>query len=149
MQKEYIDEDRDILEDIKSKTDRGYNNSQVTRERAADDLVFYHISQWDDNLLDTSDLSYRGQFDKLHKAVRQITAELQANAIQVDFQPIDISREDDADLLDGLYRSDDRVNSSQESYWNAQVEQIVCGVGGWYLYTEYETLRNGNRNHNN
>jgi len=141
-----MDEDKERLKHIKDLTDKAYTNSQVTREQGSDDLVFYHVTQWDDNLLGTSDLKYRGQFDLLHKAVRQANAELIANTIQVHFDPIDDTADEQAEFLSGLYLTDDRSNSSQEAYNNAQMEALVCGVGAWELYTEYESNRSGSSN---
>jgi len=132
------------LKDIKRMHDKAYLNGQTTRERAADDMTFYWVSQWDDALLGDSSLSYKGEFNILRKAGRQIIADLRANPIQIDFQPNDDEREDGADLIDGLYLSDDRVNTSLESYDNASSESVVCGVGAWELYTEYVSNRAGN-----
>ena len=73
-------------------------------------------------------------------------ADLRANPIQVDFDPKAGTRDDGADLIDGLYLSDDRVNTTQEAYDNASNEAVVCGVGAWELYTEYESNRAGNEN---
>ncbi|MFW0778452.1 MAG: portal protein [Rickettsiales bacterium] len=129
------------LKTLKTLHDKAYNHGQVPREQASDDLVFYYVTQWDDNLLGESQLQYRGQFDIVRKAGRQIIGDLRGNPVQVDFQPINDTREDAADLLDGLYLSDDRCNSSIESYDVAQNEMVVCGVGGWILYTEYESMR--------
>lgn len=132
--------------EIKKLHDKAYTHNQVTRERAADDMLFYWITQWDDNNLGETTLSYRGEFNILRKAGRQIIADLRANPIQIDFNPKADSREDGADLIDGLYLSDDRVNTTLESYDNASSEAVVCGVGAWELYTEYESSRSGNRN---
>lgn len=134
------------LEELKTLHDKAFNYNTITRERAADDTVFYYVTQWDDNLLGDSELQYRGEFNVLRKAGRQIMADLRANPIQVDFDPKAGTRQDGADLLDGLYLSDDRVNSTQESYDNASNEAVVCGVGAWELYTEYESNRAGNEN---
>lgn len=121
--------------------DEGYNNSRVTRMDAADDLVFTWVTQWDDSLLTTSNLSYRGEFNIIAKAIRQVLADLRANPIQISFHPLENADEDDAELVDGMYRTDDLKNESQESYFNASQEAVSCGVGGWELYTEYETPR--------
>jgi len=134
------------LKKLKRMHDKAYNSGLVTRERAADDSVFYWVTQWDDNLLGETQLQYRGEFNILRKAGRQIMADLRANPIQVDFDPKDSTREDGADLIDGLYRSDDRINTSIEAYDNASAEAVVCGVGAWELYTEYATNRAGNDN---
>lgn len=134
------------LNKIKEMHDRAYEYGQTTRLRAADDMLFFHITQWDDNLLGASNLQYRGQFDVLRKAGRQICADLRSNPVQVNFVPKDDAREDGADLLDGLYLTDDRANTSLEAYDNAVGEAVVCGVGAWELYTEYQSDRGGNEN---
>lgn len=123
--------------------DKAYCYGQETRLRAADDLLFYWVTQWDDSTLGESSLQYRGQFDVLRKAGRQIMADLRANPIQVNFVPKSESREDGADILDGLYLTDDRANTTLESYDNATGEAVVCGVGAWELYTSYASNRAG------
>lgn len=123
--------------------DKAYLANQTTRQRAASDMVFYHITHWEDGLLSQSNLEYQGQFDILRKAGRQIMGDLKANPVQVDFQPKVETRDDGADLIDGLYRADDRINTSIEAYGNGTNEAVVCGLGGWELYTEYESNRAG------
>lgn len=134
------------LAELKELHDKAYTHGEVPREQAANDLVFYHVTQWDENLLSGSSLAYRGQFDIIRKAGRQILSSLRANPIQVDFKPKAESRDDGADFLDGLYRSDDRVNTSIEAYNIASQESVVCGVGAWLLHTEYETSMLGDMN---
>lgn len=125
--------------------DKAYTRGQVTRERAADDLVFYWVTQWDDNLLGESQLLYRGEFNVIRKAGRQIMSDLSANPIQVNFEPVEDTDESGADIIDGMYRSDMRNNRSQEAKKNALQEAVVCGVGAWELTTEYKSNRNGSR----
>lgn len=131
------------LDKIKKLHDLAYEYGQTTRLKAADDLLFYWVTQWDDNLLGASNLQYRGQFDVLRKAGRQIVADLRSNPVQVNFVPKDDAREDGADILDGLYLTDDRANTSLEAYDNAVGEAVVCGVGAWELYTRYKSDRSG------
>lgn len=128
---------------LKQLHDKAYVANQDTRERASDDLVFYWISQWDDRLLNDSQLQYKGEFNILRKAGRQIMADLAANPVQVNFEPEDETREDGADIIDGVYRRVDRENSSIEAYQNGSTESVVCGFGAWEVYAEYESLRNG------
>jgi len=131
------------LTQLKELHDKAYCHGQTTRLRAADDMMFYHITQWDDSTLGESSLQYRGQFDVLRKAGRQIMADLRANPVQVNFVPKSESRDDGADILDGLYLTDDRANTSLEAYDNATGEAVVCGVGAWELYTAYASNRAG------
>ena len=134
------------LIDLKRMHDKAYIASQTTRERGADDLVFYWVTQWDDSILAGSQLAYRGEFNILRKAGRQILADLALNPVQIDFVPKDETRDDSAEILDGLYRADCHKNTSIEAFNNAQVETVVCGVGAWELRTEYATKRIGDKN---
>ena len=131
------------LDKLKSLHDKAYCYGQETRLRAADDMLFYWITQWDDSTLGESTLQYRGEFNILRKAGRQIMADLRSNPIQIDFVPASESRDDGADVLDGLYLTDDRANTTLESYDNAAGETVVCGVGAWELYTAYASNRAG------
>lgn len=123
--------------------DKAYNRGQVTRERAADDMVFAWVTMWDDNLLGESQLQYKGEFNIIRKALRQILSDLNTNPIQVDFDPVDGTDDSGADILDGMYRSDMRNNRSQEAKDNALQEAVVCGVGAWELTNEYKSNRRG------
>ena len=131
------------LTQLKEKHDLAYCYGQETRLRAADDSLFAWVSQWDDSTLGESSLQYRGEFNVLRKAYRQIVADLRSNPVQVNFVPASESREDGADIIDGLYLTTDRANTSIESYDNAVSEAVVCGVGAWELYTKYASNRAG------
>ena len=133
------------IKEIKELHDKAYQHGKITRERSADDSVFYWVTQWDESTLGESSLGYKGEFNILRKAGRQIIGDLRANPVQVDFEPKGDSK-DGGDLIDGLYRSDDRVNSSIEAYDNAKQETVVAGIGGWELFTEYETNQIGDEN---
>ena len=118
--------------------DSAYNRGQVTRERAADDLVFAWITQWDDQLLGESQLQYRGEFNILRKAMRQIISDLHANPIQIDFEPVG-DNYNAADLMDGIYRTSCRKNTSIEAFDNATQESVVAGFASWELENVYES----------
>ena len=131
------------LKDIKLMFDKAYTNNQDTRRKAADDLIFCWVTQWDDELINSVPLQYRGQFDILRKAVRKILSDLRSNPVQPDFKPKDDNRTDDAELLDGIYRAEDRQLCSQEAKDYAAQDAVVCGFGAWELYTEYVSNRAG------
>ena len=106
-------------------------------------MLFAWISQWDDTYLAESDLSYRGEFNILRKAMRQIITDLISNPVQVDFEPIDATDDSAAELMDGMYRADMRNNTSLEAKKNCNQETIVCGYGAWELRNEYKSNRMG------
>ncbi len=124
---------------IQQAFNRDFNFSKITRERAAADLSFFWITHWDDALLSGSQLLYKGEFDLLRRAMRDILSDMRSAPVQADFEPKDGTPEEDAEILDGIYRTSWRSNASQESSDNASIEQVVCGLGGWRLRTCYES----------
>jgi hypothetical protein len=134
------------LKKLQKGFNRDYDANTEARESAADDLFFYWVTQWDDQLIADIPLQYRGQFDILRKAGRQIMSDLRLNPVQPDFRPKDDTRTDDAELMDGLYRADDRSLASQYAYDYATQDAVVCGYGAWELYTKYATNQVGDLN---
>ena len=131
------------LKELKDFQDLGFNNNVITRERASDDMVFYWVTQWDELSINETELSYRGEFNIIRKAGRQISADLMSNPVQLNFDAKDPDREDGADLVDGLYLASERLNTCQEAFSNADNEAIVCGVGAYEYFTEYESNNAG------
>jgi len=143
----YADDSDDLeLHDIMAMHDRAYEHSKITRERAADDLVFYWITNWDESTLGESTLGYKGEFNIIRKAGRQIIGDLRANPVQVNFYQKDEDDNDAGDLMDGIYRASTRENTSVEAFDVAKQEAVVCGLGGWELYTDYDTNKLGDQN---
>lgn len=134
------------LEELKKLHEKAYLYSTDTRERAAHDMLFYWKTQWDDDFLNESQLGFRGEFNILRKAGRDIMADLSANPVRVDFDPKDEERTDGAEILDGIYRSTCRENSSIEAFNVGEHDSVVCGYGAWELYTDYESIRGENNN---
>lgn len=134
------------LDQLKTLHDAAYTHNQTTRIKAADDLLFSRVTQFDSSLLESSQLGYKGEFNILRKATREIMSDLRTNQVQIEFEPKADSRDADAELLNGIYLSSDRENTSIEAYDNASQECVDCGIGGWELLTEYESNRAGDRN---
>jgi len=133
------------LKDLKEMHDKSYVFSDETRENGANDSLFFWITHWDDFMLQTSPLAYRGQFDIIRKAYRQIVSDIKSNPVQNDFVPLGDEREGSGELLDGIYRASLNHNTSIEAFNNADQETIVCGYGAWVLSSEYVTNRGGDR----
>lgn len=130
--------------DIQRNFNTDFSYSKITRERSAADLSFFWITHWDDALLSGNQLLYKGEFDLLRKAMRDILSDMRAAPVQADFEPKDGTPEEDADIMDGIYRTSCRDNSSAEAFDNSAIEQVVCGLGGWRLRTCYESDSMGN-----
>ena len=136
------------LKEIMEYHDSAYDNNQSTRERAADDLVFYWVSQWSDSLFNSTDLEFRGSFDILRKAGRDIITKLKENPVSLSFHPVDVKNDEAEQLsetMSGLYMSDELNNISIEAKENALSEAIVCGFGAYKMETKYEYNRLGKK----
>lgn len=127
------------LDELMKLHDKAYDSGYDTRLKAADDMVFAWLTQWDDTYLSQSDIGYRGEFNILRKAMRQILTDLTLNPVQVDFDPVDATDDSGADLMDGMYRADMRNNTSLEAKKNANQEAVVCGAAAWELRAEWKT----------
>lgn len=117
--------------------DEAYISSQDIREKAADDLLFARVTQWDDPYLNTQ-LEYRGQFDQIRKARRQILSEMRANPVQVTYIAGRDGDEDTADLLERRYRFDMSSPAAKQATMIAQQDQLDCGFGAWRVVTDHE-----------
>ena len=133
------------LKEIKDLHDKAYVSGQFNREKASNDMLFYFITQWDEDILSETQLAYRGEFNVLKKAGRQIISDLASNPVEIDFEPINETRVDAAELADGIYRKSCSHNSSIEAFENAKQENIVCGFGAWEVVAEYVSTRSGNK----
>jgi len=133
------------LTDLKRLHDKGFNSGQVNRECASDDLVFYWVTHWDDSLLQDIQMDYRGEFDMIRSAGKQILADLASNPIQNDFESINDTPDEVAELADGLYRRDSNHNTSLEAFAVAEQESVVCGVGAWIIETKYVSSKTGSK----
>jgi len=127
------------FEDIHKMHKAARNYNEQRRQDAQNELYFYWISHYSDAWRDALPLKFQGQFDQLRKAGRKIMADLNANQVRADFQPIDGTSEDMGDFADRLYRTDSRRNDSREAFHNAINECVPCGFGAWRLITDYET----------
>jgi hypothetical protein len=123
--------------DILRYHDEAYTASQNVRERAADDLVFARVTQWDDAYLGTQ-LEYRGQFDMIRKARRKNLSEMRANPVQVSYLPGLEGVAETAEVLEKLYRHDMTTPGAKQATVIAQQDQLDCGLGAWRLVTDYD-----------
>lgn len=125
------------LENIKRLVQSSESSTSATREEASDMLVFGRINQWDDEIGDGVQLQYRGAFDIVKPRRNRIVAELWANPISVDFKPKDGAKDDAAEIINGMFRTD--MIRSEEAHETAVQDQVDCGFGAFRLCTQYES----------
>jgi hypothetical protein len=124
--------------------DKAYNSE--TRKEAQNLLHFYYISHYTEEWRAALPLKFQGEFDNIKKAGRKIISDLSSQDIQADFSPKDGTDPALSNVMDRLFRTDARKNSSIEAFYNATLEQVPCGIGGWRLVNEWESDKIGDRN---
>lgn len=112
---------------------------QEMQKEYRDDTVFIRVDQWaDDYLNDVATLEYRGTFDLLKSSIRKLMAEMLSNPVQARFRAKSNTSEDQADQMQGIYRTDLRDNRSMNAVKIALRNQLEGGYGAWRFITEYE-----------
>lgn len=132
----------DIVIKINEVLGRDYNATTSQRDQADEDIRFVDIpgGMWEDLFPDffDSDNRPRMEFNKVHQAVYRAIGEWVTNRFRPKFRPEGNSASDkDAELLNGLFRKDERRGNGFEAYDTAVEEMFKCGIGHWKLATEF------------
>jgi hypothetical protein len=132
---------QDVLTQALKEFDLIQSSVSDTREQCLEDRRFYSIAgaQWEGALGESYKDKPMFEVNKVHLAVIRIINEYRNNRISVDFISKDgVDKTKLADVLDGLYRSDEQDSSANEAYDNAFEEATSGGFGAWRLRTVYE-----------
>lgn len=136
----------EYLEDLKDDGDL----MRDQREKANIDMRFIHVSggMWEDLYgTDTQNRTLM-ELDLISPYVQRFINDWNMNRVGVNFEPDNLkTSEDDADLMNGIYRADFRDNSGKMAVDNAVDEAAKCGYGCWKLATVQEDDEDpGNQN---
>jgi len=125
------------LQEVKDLVDTADYSTSATREEASDMLVFGRITQWGDELANSVQVEFRGQFDYIKPKRNRILKDLYANPIDITFKATDGASTESAETLTGMFRRD--MQRAQESNQTMQKDQVDCGMGSFRFITEYES----------
>ena len=119
-----------------------YNATADQRDQADEDIRFVDVpgGMWEDLFPDffSDDNRPKMEFNKVHQSVYRSIGEWVTNRFRPKFRPEgDSANEKDAQLLNGLYRKDERRSGGFEAYDTAVEEMFKCGIGHWRLTTEF------------
>lgn len=131
----------DVHAEAKFEFTRAYAPQQAVRLECLQDRRFCYVpgAMWEGSLEMQFENRPRFEVNKLQQAVIRIFSEYRNNRISVMFRPSDKSATaDDADMVAGLYRSDEDYSTAQEAYDNAFEEAVSGGFGAWRLRAKYE-----------
>ncbi len=110
------------------------------RDKANEDMRFVNVDggQWENFLEDKYEGRAKLEFDLVSNYKNRFVGEWNQNRVGVEYKPDDDkTTDDDADLLNGIYRADFRDNSGRAAIDNAVDECATCGFGAFGLSTEF------------
>lgn len=112
------------------------------RDQANEDMRFVHVTggMWEGFLEKDFDTDrVKMEFDVVSNFLQRFLGELDQSPIGVEYKPDDgKTTDDDAELLNGIYRGDFRNFSGAIATDNAVDEAATCGYGAMKLATESE-----------
>ena len=120
---------------------RAWQAQEDQREAAIEDRRFKNVagSMWEDSIGRQFANRPRFEMDKISREINRLIGEYRANRISVDFRPDSGASSDKmAEIMNGMYLSDERRSNGQEAYNNAFTEGLEGGMGCWRLTTKYE-----------
>lgn len=133
----------DDLNQYKLDVSADYEASQETRQKANEDMRFIGVDggMWEGFLTDThNSITKRArlEFDITSDFVMRFVGEWTLNRANVLYTQDDkATTEEDADLLNGVYRADFKDNDGQISQDNAVLEVSTCGMAAFQLSTKF------------
>lgn len=137
-----IDEDESQkLERFKIDIGKDADIVQDQRAKSNEDMRFVNVTggMWEDFLEDEFDDRTKLEFDIISNYINRFLGEWNQNRVGVEYKPDDSeTSDDDAELLNGIYRADFRQNSGKMSVDNAVDEAATCGYGAFKLATFFE-----------
>lgn len=117
------------------------NDSDNQRENADEDMRFVsdQNGQWEGFREQQFQDRVRLQFDITSDYLNRFIGEWTLNRVGVEYKPDDMATSDeDAELLNGIYRADFRQFGGETAVDNAVQEAATCGYGAFKIATFYE-----------
>lgn len=132
----------DKIDQINDWINLDYNATVDQRDQADEDIRFVDVpgGQWEDLFPQFFDNDNRPkmEFNKVHQSVYRAIGEWVTARFRPSFKPeAKTANEKEAQLLNGLYRKDERRSGGFEAYDTAVEEMFKCGIGAWRLTTEF------------
>lgn len=129
------------LEDWKQEFYTDFAATEEQRDKSNEELRFAMVAggQWEGFLTDSFENRAKIELDQASEYLYRTYAQWTENRVGVNYAPDDdASTDDDAELLDGLFRRDLRRKNGQASIDTAVFEAMGGGYGAFHLDTQYE-----------
>lgn len=132
--------DSETIQQYKDELQTDYEHVKVQSDLADEDMRFINVDggQWEDYGSSSNDDRVKLEVDIVSDYVYRFVGEWNQNRVGVEFKPEDGSTDEDAELLNGIYRADYRQNSGKMSVDNAVDETATVGYGCFKLVAFFE-----------
>jgi hypothetical protein len=130
-----------ILKSFKEDITKDADAMAEQRQEANEDMRFVNVTggMWEDFLQDSYNGRTKLEFDLVSDFVNTFLGEWNQNRVSVEYKPDDSKTTDeDAELLNGIYRADYREYSGKLATDNAVHEVANCGYGCLKMAAVYE-----------
>ena len=110
------------------------------RDKANEDMRFVNVvgGMWEGFLEDQFNDRTKLEFDIISNYIQRYIGQWNQSRVGVEYKANDRETSDeDADLINGIYRADFREFSGKMSIDNAVDEQATCGYGAFKLATKF------------
>lgn len=131
----------DALQQYKNDFLTDYKVMEEQRDKANEELRFAMVpgGQWEGWLEDFYEDRAKMELDQASEYLYRTYAQWVDGRIGINYEPADDSTNDeDAEVMDGLWRRDLRYKHGQMAIDGAVFESFACGTGAFHLSTEYE-----------
>jgi len=135
-----VEEELEMINRFKRDIAKDADILSEQRDKADEDMRFIYVDggQWENFLEKEFQGRARLQFDYASQVKNKFVGEYSLSRLGVEYEPDDdATTDDDAELLNGIYRADFRDNSGREAVENAIDECATCGFGAYGMLTEY------------
>lgn len=139
---------KENLVDFKLDISRDADATWEQRDNANEDMRFVNVDggQWEGFLEDQFNDRTKLEFDIVSNYLQRFLGEWDLNRIGIEFKPDDSTgktSDEDAELLNGIWRADFRQFSGKLAVDNAVNEAATCGYGAFKLATKFEDEEDG------
>ena len=127
------------IEELKQRFNKDYLAAQENRDLANEDMRFIMVpgGMWEGYLEDHYADKPRLEYDLISQAVDRFMGEWSSNELAPQFADDESDIEDDAKLVDGIFRASYRKHGGRQALKNAVFEVAACGYGAVRLGTSH------------
>ena len=130
-----------FLEHMRKEFQDDLDSDKLNRDAGLEDLQFYVSDQWDEGTRARRQAAFKPclTINRLPAFVSQIVGTRRLNETVIKILPDNGGTQPVARIREGLVRSIQKISRADIAYDKALENQVICGVGNFQVYLDYET----------